>query len=278
MQSASVGFQCPDCVREGRRTTRQPQGAYGGLRVTNASLTTLALVALNVIVFALINLTGRYGSPVLRLLALQPRGRCELGDGRYFPRIADAHTCSLAQGQFPTAHWSPGVSDGAYWQLLTTAFTHVEIWHIGANMLALWIIGPQVEQILGRARYLALYLISALAGSVLVYWLAAESAQTVGASGAIFGLLGALLVIVRRVRAPLRPILFILALNAVITFSVPGISWQGHVGGFAGGAVVAAVLAYTPRRDHRGPLQLAGLSAFAVLLVVLAAVRTAALA
>jgi membrane associated rhomboid family serine protease len=276
MQSAAVGFQCPECVREGHRTTRQPQGAYGGLRVTDASMTTLVLVVANVVIFAIINLTGRYGSHVLRLLALQPVGRCDLGDGRIITGV-DQRTCTLAQAQFPNAAWVHGVSDGAYWQLITTAFTHVEIWHIAANMLALWIIGPQVEQILGRTRFLALYLISALAGSVMVYLFAPATTQTVGASGAIFGLLGALLVIVRKVRAPLRPILWILGLNAVITFSIPGISWQGHVGGFIGGAVVAGILAYTPRGRHRGQIQLAGLSAFVAILVLLTVLRTAAL-
>jgi membrane associated rhomboid family serine protease len=277
MNSASVGFQCPDCVREGKRTTRQPQGAYGGLRVTDASLTTIVLIVLNVVVFAIINLTGRYGSPLLRLFALEPVGRCEVGGDGYLTRVTDEQTCTLAQSQFPSAHWVHGVSDGAYWQLLTNAFTHVEIWHIAANMLALWIIGPQVEQILGRARFLALYLISALAGSVLVYLVASPTTQTVGASGAIFGLFGALLVIARKVRAPLRPIVIILVINAAITFSVPGISWQGHVGGFVGGVIVAGVLAYTPRGPHRGRLQLAGLSAFTAVLLALAVVRTAAL-
>ena len=74
-------------------------------------------------------------------------------------------------------------------------FTHIEVWHIGFNMLALWMLGPQLELALGRARFLALYLLSGLAGTVCVYWLSNEFSQTLGASGAVFGLMGALLVI-----------------------------------------------------------------------------------
>ena len=89
--------------------------------------------------------------------------------------------------------WVHGVADGAWWQLVTSMFTHVEIWHIGFNMLALWILGPQLEAVMGRVRFLGLYFLSGLAGSACVYWLADQQVQTVGASGAIFGLMGALL-------------------------------------------------------------------------------------
>lgn len=274
MNSAAVGFQCPDCVRAGRRETRQGQAAYGGRPVVDASLTTYVLIVLNAVVFAIIFLTGRYNSRLLDLFGLLPTGRCAV-DGGYYPGEGSAGVC---HADHPNAHWVHGVSDGSYWQLITAAFTHVEVWHIGANMLALWIIGPQVELVLGRVRFLAVYLISALAGSVAVYWLAGEATQTVGASGAIFGLFGAMLVIVKKVRAPLRPILMVLGINAVITFSVPGISWQGHVGGCIGGALVAAILAYSPRGKHRAAIQLGGLTALVVVLLALVAVRTAALA
>ena len=100
------------------------------------------------------------------MLALTPNGRCDAGDGTYFP--------SDQRGRVPPGRsgvsWVPGVDDGAYWQLITAPFTHVEVWHIGFNMLALWVLGPQLEAALGRTRFLVLYLGSALAGSALVYW------------------------------------------------------------------------------------------------------------
>ena len=101
----------------------------------------------------------------------------------------------------------------------------MQIWHIGFNMLALWILGPQLEMVVGRARFLALYLLSALAGSALVFWASPEYQATLGASGAIFGLLGALLVVAYKVGGDVRGILMWLGLNAVITFwgaSSPG--------------------------------------------------------
>ena len=149
-----------------------------------------------------------------------------------------------AQGQT----WVPGVADGAYWQLLTSAFTHIEVWHIGFNMLALWVLGPQLEMAVGRVRFLALYLLSALAGSTLVYWLADPAGSTIGASGAVFGLMGALLVLAVKVRGDVRGILTWVGINAVITFLFPNISWQGHLGGFLGGALIAAMLVYAPRK------------------------------
>jgi membrane associated rhomboid family serine protease len=130
-------------------------------------------------------------------------------------------------------------------------FTHVEIWHIGFNMLALWFLGPQLEMAIGRARFLGLYLLSGLAGSTLVLWAAPEFQATLGASGAIFGLMGALLVMAHKVGGNVQQIGMWLLLNLVITFTFPNISWQGHLGGFVGGALVAIVLAYSPR-ERRG--------------------------
>ena len=171
----------------------------------------------------------------------------------------------------------PGVADGAYWQLLTSAFTHVEIWHIGFNMLALWVLGPQLELAIGRTRFIALYLLSALAG--LHPGLLGQpeyGVRTLGASGAVFGLMGALLVIAYKVKADVQQILIWIGINAVLTFTIANISWQGHLGGFLGGMVIAAILVYAPRQ-RRTQVQVVGLAVFAVLLVVAIAARTATL-
>ncbi|MFT4288760.1 rhomboid family intramembrane serine protease [Nocardioides sp.] len=272
MTTAAVGFQCPECVAEGRRTTRSPQAAYGGARVSSATATSFVLIAINAVVWLLINVTGRSTSKLVDLLALTPLGRCQLSDGSYYPQVGAEQVCDTVG----TTTWVPGVADGSYWQLLTSAFTHVEIWHILTNMYALWILGPMLEPILGRVRFLAVYLLSALAGSAFVYVAADPASSTVGASGAIFGLMGAALVISRRINAPLRPILVLVVLNAVITILVPGISWQGHVGGFVGGLLATGVLAYAPPRS-RTAVQSAGLGLLFAVVAVVAVLRTLAL-
>ena len=269
MISAAVGFQCPDCVAEGARTTRQNQGPYGGLRSANPSLTSISLIAINVGVWVMLFLTGGSNSPLFRWLALTPVGACLVTGqpGSYYPNLGRA-ACGSGIG----GTWAPGVADGAYWQLITSAFTHIEVWHIGFNMLALWYLGPQLEQAIGRARFLALYLLSGLAGSVVVLWLASPTTSTLGASGAVFGLMGALLVIALKVRANVQTLLAWLAMNVVFTFTGSGISWQGHLGGLLGGMAVAAIVVHAPR-ENRARVQLIGLTGFGVALLVLVAAR-----
>ena len=123
MRQASVGFQCPDCVAEGARSTRSGRTAYGGSRSTNPALTSQVLIAVNVAVWLLITATGGAASVWVDRLALLP-------DGALF-RLSDGSLLQI-----------DGVADGAYWQLLTSMFTHVQLMHIGFNMLALWFLGP----------------------------------------------------------------------------------------------------------------------------------------
>src|SRR5919205_779781 len=183
MHQAAVGFQCPECVREGARTVRQPRTAFGG-RPAGDGLVTRVLIGINVVVFLLLLLTGGRSSDLLPRLWLSPETLC---------RSDQLGRCGSLL---------PGVADGAFWQLVTSFFTHVEFWHIGFNMLALYVLGPQLEALLGRSRYLALYLLSGLFGSLAVFWLSPVNQPTVGASGAIFGLMGALLVAAVKLRAP----------------------------------------------------------------------------
>ena len=171
----------------------------------------------------------------------------------------------------------PGVADGAYWQLVTSMFSHVEIWHIAANMFSLFILGPQVESALGRTRFLALYLVSGLTGSAVVYWLSSETGYTLGASGAIFGLFGALAVIIHKIGGDLRSIAGLLLVNIVITFAVPNISWQGHLGGLVGGAAVTALIVYAPRGPRRATVQWSALFGIVALLALAVILRSAVL-
>jgi membrane associated rhomboid family serine protease len=147
----------------------------------------------------------------------------------------------------------PGMS-GSFepWRLLTVALVHSSFWHVGLNMLALWMIGRSLEPLLGRGRFLTLYLLSTLGGSVAVTLLSFGT-PVVGASGAIFGLFGALLVIGRHLGANVAGIAIVLGINLVIGF-IPGfnVSWQAHVGGLVVGALVGFIYARTrsPRQRN----------------------------
>ncbi len=257
MHQAAVGFQCPTCVREGAKSVRSAGTAYGGKRSANPALTSQVLIALNAAVFLLIHATGGNASPWLYRLALLPSSGTAIIDGQ--PQTF------------------PGVSDGAWWQLLTSAFTHLDLWHIGFNMVALWVLGPQLEMVLGRLRFLAVYLLAALSGSVLVYWLSAVNTPTIGASGALFGLMGALLVIAHKVHGNVSQLMMWIGLNFLIT--VVGrafISWQGHLGGFVGGLLLAAAFVYAPQAG-RSRWQLAAAATLSGALLLATAARTAVL-
>ena len=223
LRSAAVGQQCVECVRQASRTTRRPAGAFGG-RVTSGATVTWTLVGLNVACY------------VVELLFQNT----VINDGVLVGRIG------------PTL----GVADGQVYRLLSNAFLHeppgsgIGILHIVFNMWALIVVGPALERLLGRVRYLAIYLVSALAGSVLFYVVAAPAASALGASGAIFGLFGAWFVLGRRLRLDVRQIILLIVINLGISFAVPGIAWQAHVGGLIAGAALAAAFAYAPRRSR----------------------------
>lgn len=170
------------------------------------------------------------------------------------------------------------------WRMLTSAFLHSlgNPLHIVLNLFTLWLMGRMLEPLLGWPRFLALYLISAVGGSVAVLWLSNPYIPVVGASGAVYGLFAALFIVMRTTGGNVTGIAALIGVNLVISF-VPGanISWQGHVGGLVAGAVCAAVLAYLPR-GQRGPgwsarvtgraarVQWVALTAILVVLVILA--------
>jgi membrane associated rhomboid family serine protease len=246
MRSASVGYHCPTCVAEGAATVRQARTTFGGRVTGDTSRVSMTIVVLNVVVFVLGLVVGER--------ELQTRF-----------------------GQIAGVPGFLGVADGEYYRLLTAAFLHAGVFHILMNMFALAQLGPVLEAALGRVRFLALYVLSALGGSVLSYLLSDPLDLGVGASGAIFGLFGAYYVVVRRLGGETRSIVTLLVINLVITFTVPIIDWRAHLGGLVTGAVLAAAFSYVPRGPQRGRLQ--ALACAAVTLVLLAAVvaRTAAL-
>ncbi|GAA2467466.1 rhomboid family intramembrane serine protease [Streptomyces macrosporus] len=254
MIPASVGFQCPECVRGGSGTghapgASRPRTLAGGTVAADPRLVTKVLLGINVAVFVAVLTAG--------------------------DRLVDALAMVGHAFDPATAEWI-GVADGEWYRMLTSAFLHQEPWHIGFNMLALWWLGPQLEAALGRWRYLALYLLSALGGSTLTYLLAAQNQMSLGASGAIFGLFGATAVLMRRMRYDMRPILVLLAINLAITFTFSGIAWEAHLGGLVVGAVVAYAMVHAPR-DRRALVQYGTCAVVLLGVVVACAVRTAEL-
>jgi len=147
--------------------------------------------------------------------------------------------------------WPPAVADGQIYRLVTSAFLHYGLTHLLFNMMALYIVGPPLETWLGRARFGALYALSGLGGSVLAYLLSPLNTETAGASGAIFGLFGAMFVVGRRLSLDVRGVAWVIVFNLVFTFIFPlisgqQISWQAHLGGLVTGALVAAAYVYPP--------------------------------
>ncbi|MFI1157185.1 rhomboid family intramembrane serine protease [Streptomyces sioyaensis] len=237
MISASVGFQCPDCVRTGSGTGRAaqataPRTIAGGTIAADPRLITKILLGLNVAVFVAVMATGGALSPLVNQLDL------------------------VGLAAEPGRYHLVGVAEGEWYRLLTAMFLHQQVAHIAFNMLSLWWLGPPLEAALGRARFIALYLLAGLGGSALSYFLAAQNQPSLGASGAIFGLLGATAVLLRRLRYDMKPVLILLGLNLVFTFLWPNIAWQAHVGGLVVGAAVAFGMVHAPR-DRRTLVHLA---------------------
>lgn len=246
MVSAAVGFQCPDCVRSGRASVPRPRTVLGG-RASMPGLVTKVLIALNVAMFILGHVLG--------------------------PAFI-ARTDLLSRG-FLVYDWQGGVAHGEWYRLLTAAFLHQAVWHILANMWSLWVLGPPLEQVLGRLRFVGLYLLCALGGSAVSYLFLAPGAASLGASGAIFGLFGALLVVGRKLRYDLRALVVVLVLNLVLPFTTlfGSIDWHAHLGGLATGVLLGFAFAYAPR-SRRNLVQLSACVAVLVVVVVLVAVRT----
>jgi membrane associated rhomboid family serine protease len=280
MIPAAVGFQCPECVKQGARQTRQNRGIYGGERSGNPRQTSLILIAANAVVFVMITLAGwvlpKVG--IVQYLGLRPEGVCVPVDtaNSYYPGVGQ--TACLSGG----GHWIPGVADGAWWQVVTSMFTHVSIIHIGMNCLTLWFIGPPLEMYLGRVRFLVTYFLSGLVGSLAVYWLSGAQTLSYGASGALFGVMGALFIILWQQRGDFKQLLLWIVLNLVVTFLPAGgglgaISWQAHLGGLVGGLAIASVWALLPRGDKRVRNQWTLIALLAVVVIIGLAARTFAL-
>ncbi|MGQ4418358.1 rhomboid family intramembrane serine protease [Streptomyces sp. SAS_269] len=254
MVSASVGFQCPECVRAGSGTghspaSSRPRTVAGGTVTADPRLVTKILIGINLAIYLV---------------------QMAMGDSftDRFDLVARAHLVPFGALE--------GVAEGQYYRLLTSMFLHGGYVHILFNMLSLWWIGGPLEAALGRARYLALYFVSGLAGSALSYLIAAPNQPSLGASGAIFGLFGATAVLMRRLNYDMRPVIALLVINLIITFGWGGIAWQAHIGGLVAGVVTGYAMVHAPR-ERRSLIQYGTCALVLAVVVVLVLVRTAQL-
>jgi membrane associated rhomboid family serine protease len=225
---APVGIQCVDCVREAARTSPTARTIFGGRATDGRPIVTYTIIGICALAFV-----------------------GQLASDEVTQRFAFA----------PFIGWVEP------WRFVTAAFLHSPsmILHIAFNMFALWTLGQYLEPMLGRARFAALYLISGIGGQVAVTLLAgsptldglrtgqddAWTTAVVGASGAIFGLFGALLVLNRHLGRSSSALYATLGINAAIGFLYPGISWQAHLGGFVTGLACAGIIVAFRRRDVR---------------------------
>ena len=247
MNPAAVGFQCPECVAEGRRTVRQARTIAGGRPSGDPMKTTTTLIAIFIIVF---------------IAQMTVQGF----DGRFVGLVSNSGV-----GR-PTR----GIAAGEYYRLIIAAFMHGGIFHILMNSYALYFTGPRIEAALGRSRFLVVYALSALGGGVAGYLLRQPGEAGLGASGAVFGLFGASFVLAKRLRADTGPITGLLVINLVLGFVIPGIGWEAHLGGLATGAALTAAFTYAPK-DRRLVIQASATVLIVVLLVVATVLRTNAL-
>jgi membrane associated rhomboid family serine protease len=246
---AAVGVVCPECMKEQQasQTNAQKKAERRWARSRPVVVSDTRPLA----TYAIIGITA-----LVYIVTLIPG----------FGQTVESALMFWAPALYPplTGTFEP-------WRLLSVSLVHSGIWHIGLNMVALLLIGRSLEPLLGRGRFITLYLLSTLGGSVAVTLLSFGT-PVVGASGAIFGLFGALIVIGRHIGANIAGIAVVLAINLAIGF-FPGfnVSWQAHVGGLVVGVIVGFIFTRTRAAGQR-KLQIALLSATGVVLVALLAI------
>jgi membrane associated rhomboid family serine protease len=218
MTTTSVGMRCPECSRQRtpvktlRNTVSRPE-------------VTLALIAINVVAFLAEGNVSINSNPTNKVY----EEGALFGSLRGFPHL--------------------GVAHGQWWRVVTSGFLHENLLHIGFNMYVLYVLGQMLEPALGRLRFGVIYGVSLLTGS-LGALLVTPHSPTVGASGAVFGIMGAAAVEMRARQIPIMQsgVGGLILINLVISFTLPGISWGGHVGGLIGGALVALIFQQAARR------------------------------
>ena len=244
MNSASVGFQCPACIAGGTPASAIPRTIAGapmrqGMVAATRPVVTFVLIGINVAAFLLQLAVGIDKS-------------------------------STNWGMYPAGI----AANGNWWTLLTSAFLHGSILHIAFNMYVLFALGPALERVLGHWRFTVLYLVAAFGGAVCSYGFSDPMTVSVGASGAIFGLMGALVVAGRRHSFDITQVVVLIGVNFAIGFMSPGIDWRAHLGGMITGAAVAAAFVYFPRTPVA---QWGTVVAIVAVLLIMVVVRTSQL-
>ena len=239
MIPAPVGFQCPDCVAAAAPVQRGPSEALPDNARPTVSYT---LVGVCVAVYLMQLVVG---DQVVADFAMRP--------------------VSIAFGQ-------------DYYRLVSAIFLHGSILHLAFNMYVLFVLGPTLERILGHGRFLLLFLLAGVGGSVASYAFSEPTTWSVGASGAIFGLMGALLIAGQRLRYDVTMVLVLVVINIVIGFVFSsGIDWRAHLGGLATGAAVAAVMVTPQGKERRPAVEWGGVVVIALVLLAVVVWRTSAL-
>jgi membrane associated rhomboid family serine protease len=231
MTPAPVGFQCPECVREGAASVSQVRTPFGG-RVSTTPYVTFTIIGLCITVYA------------IELLA---------GQNKFISDFGNAPAAIAINNE--------------YYRLVTSMFLHASILHILFNMYILYVFGPTLERLLGHVRFATLYLLAGLGGSVASFWFSLPIGVSVGASGAIFGLMGAMVVVGSKMKINITQVVALIAINLVLGFAIPNVDWRAHIGGLITGAAVAALYVYVPRGPRRTTIHVLGsVAVFAVLI------------
>jgi membrane associated rhomboid family serine protease len=243
MTQAPVGFHCPECLVAGAAAVPRPRTVFGG-ELTREGRVTTGIIGTCAALFVAITLLDLAGG--LARWGMQP--------------------LAIAIG-------------GEWFRLFSSIFLHAGWLHLGFNMYVLFLLGPPLERVLGHGRFLVLFVVSGLGGSVASYCFSAPQTLSVGASGAIFGLMAAWIVVGRRLDRDVSQVLVLLAINVVLGFLVRGIDWRAHLGGAATGAAVALILTTGRGLSARSHLaaQVGGTLAIMGVLLALTLWRTSAL-
>lgn len=249
MTYGPVGIRCPDHATTGGRVSAPRQAARNTVRTLSlrGPIVTQTLIGINVALFVLELATG---------------GQLNGTGSWIYEQGVLVSTALDSSGQVV------GVSEGEWWRLITATFLHYGPLHLGLNMLVLWFIGPPLEEYFGHSRYLLVYVVSGLAGSAgALIW--SPNALTVGASGAIWGIMGAALVLeARRIWVFGGQAMGLVVFNLAITFFIPGISIGGHIGGLVGGGLCALAFSSFRRSPAIATVSMAAVGVLSVGLAV----------
>ena len=236
LRDASVGMQCVDCVNEGARTVRRARTSAGAEVSNGRPIITQVMIALNVLAYVVTVVQS--GSPM-------NNSRSDL---------------FLSTSLIPEL-----TANGEWWRVVTSGFMHFGLIHLALNMAALFVVGPIVEQELGKLRYSAVYFLSLLGGSAAAFYFGTVCQQLAGASGAVFGLMGALLIVFKRQKRDISTIVVIVGINLVSNLFTNA-SLLGHLGGFVIGGLLTLAMVKAPQKN-RTTYQVAAVVAAALLLI-----------